>query len=1048
MPKSKNLPPIPQLTIQLLGPPHIILDERPVESLRRKNRALVYYLAAQARPQSREAILTLFWPDHARAAAQPILRTMVHALRKTLGRAFWVDDESLALGAETETDLAKFTRTLASPQTDAPALAAALEFYRGDFVEGFTLADTPSFEDWVASERERLRLLFSRGLTKLAFLNEAQRDWAAALAAVERALRLDPLQEELQRAALRLQYLKGDRPGAIRRYDSFRRLLDDEMGVPPMPETRALYDAIILDALPPETAALQTTVPQTAPQVPIDVATSVPHAARPRQMLAFVGRAREMQALTAAASTGKLVLIEGNPGIGKTRLAQEFIIRFPDALVLKGAAHELETGLPYRPIIEALRGLAALPEWNLIQAKVELAPLWQAELAPLVPELFAPRTTSNGGREESRMWQALYNLVTGLAQVRRVILFLDDLQWADPSTLGWLGHLLRQPLSPRLALVATAQSARGVGTVSSFEPLLQALVREERVERITLNPLSPADVRRLAEQVAPARAEAFSEWLVRTTEGHPFFVTEMVRYTQARSPEQVEANDNAGAGPKDALPEGIHNLIAARLRRLSNPARRVLQAAAVMGREFDFALLMRVCGLDEDAVLDALDELRAYALIQPRERGGFAFDHHLTLQVVLEEMGEVRQMALHRHIAEALAEIHREHLDPVAGLIARHWAGADAPGQVAPYAFRSGQFAASVAAWTEAIAAFEQALATEPDGARRTEILLALSSARFNRGDLSPATEAARAAVALASARRDWPRLEEAHLALNITYFAQGRYPEAIADAEALRGSCPPDLRLAAEFMWGMALSLESTHPVQAEHHLRAAENLMGEPRAFASRVTPIILKYQLAGALAQQGKIDAAVALYREVLASVERGPEVLDLQRHVLVYNSLAYYLYLRGDSSAAEYARAGLVLAREKGTLTHQAYLLSTSGEIALGQKDWQAAQDFFEEGLALAQQLNIPERIAGLTANLGRVAGGRGENGLARQRLTDALAQAERLSATHLATRIRIWLAPLLPRDAARQCLSEARAAAESSGYARLLEEIAALERGGA
>jgi tetratricopeptide (TPR) repeat protein len=135
----------------------------------------------------------------------------------------------------------------------------------------------------------------------------------------------------------------------------------------------------------------------------------------------------------------------------------------------------------------------------------------------------------------------------------------------------------------------------------------------------------------------------------------------------------------------------------------------------------------------------------------------------------------------------------------------------------------------------------------------------------------------------------------------------------------------------------------------------------------------------------------------------------------------------------------------LAQEKGSLSHLPFLLSTSGEIALAQNDLDAAEQYFSQGLALAEGIPIPERIAGLTANLGLVARRRGQNDLARQRLSDALEQADQLGARHLGVRIRIWLAPLLSAANARQRLREAGDLAEQGGFHRLLDEIAQLEQ---
>jgi len=270
------------LSLSLLGSPQILLDGQPLDSLRRKNRALLFYLAAHREPLTRAHLLTFLWPDTERSAAQRTLRTMVYDLRKQLGEAFVTDGELLGLNAES--DVRKFEAGLAS--SDPSSLTATLELYRGDFLSGFTLAEPPEFDDWVMAERERFRSLYIRGLTTLAQRHESARNYSVALEAVSRALAFDPLQEELQRLALRLHYFSGDRPAAIRRYESLRKLLDEELGVPPSPETRALYDAVITDTL-----ALPA-----RPSAPIQITASPKAAATP--LLPFTERAAELQTLS------------------------------------------------------------------------------------------------------------------------------------------------------------------------------------------------------------------------------------------------------------------------------------------------------------------------------------------------------------------------------------------------------------------------------------------------------------------------------------------------------------------------------------------------------------------------------------------------------------------------------------------------------------------------------------------------------------------------------------------------------------------------------
>jgi hypothetical protein len=160
---------------------------------------------------------------------------------------------------------------------------------------------------------------------------------------------------------------------------------------------------------------------------------------------------------------------------------------------------------------------------------------------------------------------------------------------------------------------------------------------------------------------------------------------------------------------------------------------------------------------------------------------------------------------------------------------------------------------------------------------------------------------------------------------------------------------------------------------------------------------------------------------------------------------YNNLGYHLLMLRDPGARTHAETGLELARETGMVQFEPFLLSTLGEIALAADDLNNAERYFSEGLDLAERLPSPERIAGLTANLGLVALRRGQTSLAAQRFASALAAADALGVRHLAATIRIWLAPLLPPAEARATLAEARALAESGGRKLLLEAIDHLER---
>lgn len=1026
------------LEIRLFGAPQLLLNGHNVDGLRRKNRALVYYLAAQDGQSTREKLLTFLWPDHERSTAQPILRTMIHDLRKNLGEAFLADDQIIALTPDAFIDVQAFLTALHSSSADLQKLMDALNLYKGGFLEGFSLSDTPQFDDWAASERERYRLMAMNGFADISHRHEAMRDYSAALESARSALAFNSFQEDLQRDVMRLLYLNGDRAGVIRQYESLRKLLDEEMGVPPMGETRALYDSIISDTFihfPAGTASQFSTTSLSAD----------------KPLLPFLGRDVELETLKGQLGSDKLILLEGEPGIGKTRLASELITSQIHgkafALVLHGISYELEQGLPYQPIVDALRKLLARPDCKTIFTQLNLETIWLTELSRLLPELLtrfphtpAPVLPAN----EPHLWEALLRLFRGLSNLGKVWLFLDDLHWADAATIAWLGYLIRNTSSPSLNLLATSRPLEGH---TDHIKLLQALKREDRLVQIRLSVLPKTAMQKMAVVLSQEHNEQLSGWLIENAEGNPYFITELVRYAYGIGLLKKDgALDMELFSSSPAIPATVQNLIESRLLKLSENARHILHVAAIIGREFDFELVRQVSSFSETDTLDAVEELQAAHLIDPLPDDRFAFDHSLTMQISLNEMNETRRHYIHRHVAETLESLYRSDLDPVSGLIAHHFMDAHLPERAKAYAFRAGRFAANLAAWVEALAFYKQTLALESVDAERAPIFLAMGAAHFHKGDFVVASKDFQSAVELAQAGHNWSLLEDAYLGLSLSLFPQARFAEAVELARELRESGPPELAICAEFNWGAALTVESAHPMEAEKHLREAERLLREQQGtLESRITFVQIKYSLAGAFGQQGRSLEAVEQFREVLDMLERGDGTLDTLRNIMLYNNLAYHLHLLGrDTSAVEYIEKGIKLATERGSLSHLPYLYSTSGEIALAHGDLDAAEKYFNDGLVLAGQIPVPERIAGMTANLGLVAKERGDIDLARERLQTALNLTEPLGNHHLEVRIRIWLAPMLPLKEARSCLNSARILAEKGGLEGLLEEIGELE----
>jgi predicted ATPase len=881
------------------------------------------------------------------------------------------------------------------------------------------------------------------------------------------------LQEELQRDALRLHFLSGDRPGAVRRYAHLRQLLDDEMGVLPMAETRALYDAILTDNVPPA-----QTRPATPAAPAVRPASAAPQpAASATPPVPFAGRAAELSALREYLSPQtpladrRLVLVEGEPGIGKSRLLEEFL-RGSGTLALTGAAHEMEQNLPYQPLIEALRCLLAAPVWPALHAGLQeqLPRVWLAEVARLLPELQPGSAPVGGSPDEPRLWEAVHQFLCAISRQHALTFFIDDLQWADASTLALLTYVTRRARADSadiLFLAAARPEARG----SLLATFIQTLTREDRIARLPLTRLGPDEVGYLAGRWAAERGIAadqvspLAEWLRTASEGNPYVLVEQLRYACAHGLLTPNGQlDLAMLGGSPALPQSVFGLIESRLARLSEPARRILDAAVAAGREFDFEVVYRAAGLSEAAGLDALDELSAAGLVHPVEGAAeptrpagrspltrYAFDHSLTMEVAYREVGEPRHRLLHRRVAEAIEQVYgRQRVDEVAGMLAEHFAEGNQPERAAPYAFRAGQLAAGLAAWAEAAAFFEQALAAVEKPAQRQAIALALGDAQLSAGNAAQASEAFRQALDLAFNLEDQALIEVAQMRLIQAQIPQARYAEVRHLAkQVLQNATSPEVKAMAEFSLSTADSLEGGDLQSATEHAQAAEQYLRQAEAQGEVPPGRLAEYtfQRASIAAQQGDLNPAVALYREALEIADQSTEPSANNFRVLARNNLAYHLHLLqpGDPAAQAYAEEGLQLAQEQGNLSLMSYLYSTLGEIALGQGQVTTAEQRFNEGLALAERLNMPERVAGLTANLGLVAIARGETALALYRLSAAMAKADALGTRHLAAQIRLWLAPLLPLAEARARVAEARKFAESAGRSRLRQEAQALER---
>jgi DNA-binding SARP family transcriptional activator len=572
----------PVLKVYMLGEFQIRCGEMLLTgSLMPRLRSLIAYLLLhRSSVPSRQQLAFLFWPDSTEKQARTNLRKAIYRLRQEFpaletflelegARLSWRADAAVWLDvAEFETRLQAAETARARQQPEL--LEAALALYKGDLLPDL-------HDDWVLPLRERLRQHYLDGLDRLAELQEAGRDYAAAVRTTRRLLLEDAMRERSYRRLMRLQALGGDVAGALHTYHKCAALLAQELGVEPSSATQAAYRQLLQhQARPPQ--ALDSRAPRHLP---------------------LIGRDRSWQALLhawrSAAGAPQAVFISGEAGIGKTRLAEELVVWAGRQGIscLKAVCYAAGEQLPLAPVADWLR---SEPVQRALRA---LAPRWRSEVARVLPELLATDPELEMPRPMTEAWQQqhLFRAVAEavLAAGEPLLLFLDDLHWADANTLAWLHFLMRQKHDAGILFLATHRSDE----IVPGHPLpawQHELARTVPVRHIALSRLDASATATLASHLLREDLDtAAAHALYQVTEGNPLFTVEMARAGLNRS--------------KPALPDKIRSVIEFHLGRLTPPARELLDLAALIGRSFTFPLLAAASPLPNREVVRRLDEL-------------------------------------------------------------------------------------------------------------------------------------------------------------------------------------------------------------------------------------------------------------------------------------------------------------------------------------------------------------------------------------------------------------------------------------------------------
>ena len=699
------------LVVAMLGPPSVTWAGRPLSIPRRQVRALLYVLASSTTPVSRDALCALFWPDVTVDVAVSNLSRLLYFLQRALPEPAVLqrDEEVLGLDSRrTWVDARALVQVLEQPSPARDALRAAASLYRGAFLDGFDLPRSPAFSLWLAQERRVWERRYLALLSRLIDVEERLGHYQEAIQWAQRYLSIDELAEHIHRRLILLYAAVGDRRRAARQFEQCVLILERELGIDPLPETRAAFEAAMRGR---------------------GATTSVsPHRwqVRPSLEAPFVGRDTTLSVLGQAymrARTGRgtVVFIRGEPGIGKTRLLQEFTATLPShTLIVHVAGSQTEQDIPYAALVQGLRDLLPHVEWP----HLPVSPALLAEIARLLPDLrsqipdlsYPPPLSP--GYEQQRLFQALSDLFTALARrYPPLVLCVDDMHWLDASTRAWLGQWLPRAVAMSVLVLVTY---RPEGE-AMLHPMRETLARRGAIVDVPLEGLDLPAVEDLCRHLWQGEnTREMASRLSEITGGNPFFLLEILRGLQARG---GAAEDILQQVP---LPPTVEEAVQQRLTALPPRERHVLETAAVLGYRFPMDLLVETSGYSEEEIALALDYLVADGLL--REEGTrYRFIHQLVRDLAYARIGAGRRQLLHRRAAQAL--LHHGG-DPAT--IARHFQLGGCLEDAVGWWTKAGDRARLLHAYDEATRHYERALALQRDlgdteGASRTLMRLGLT---------------------------------------------------------------------------------------------------------------------------------------------------------------------------------------------------------------------------------------------------------------------------------------------------------------------------------
>ncbi|MEQ8674116.1 MAG: tetratricopeptide repeat protein [Aggregatilineales bacterium] len=764
-----------QVEIYLLGTFEIKINGQVLQaSLSRKTRALLAYLVASPKKYNRETLYNIFCQETDDPAGS--LRWHLSRIRRLIHKdLLHVDNQVVGVNTALVTiDSLQFQQVINETDLtniDFETLLNAVMLYRAEFLSGLNLPDAPEFSIWQLAERTRYTQFYERGLTALVEQLIQQGSYLEAIRWAQILLQNNLLLESAHARLMWLYARINQRENALKQYEQCRDVLQKELAVEPGEEIIQLHQDILSGALTP---------PTILPERPLTPQLQIPSNTAGRAD--FIGRDDALDQLgdtwqQALQDGVGVVLVDAEAGGGKTRLITEFTRVLPEHHLLIGQCYESSKNTPYQPWVQLLdTWVQHVPD----DTPIQIDPFWYDQLAHLVPSMAlrrkrTPAKSATHDFNEVHLFMAVVHLLTYLQANAPIVLFLDDLQWADETSLRLFqfvaGRIRDQQTAPVLMFGAFRSEE------AEENPALPTIIHDlSRTEYFTAVSLKPLDSHAIGEfirthwnsdQIDPSQHE---QRLLDITGGNPLYLTEVLHELS-----RDEVNFSNGNLP---IPQSLNDLVLRRLQRLPENERQVIDALAVISLPISSETVQSVSGRSEDDVFGALDAGLRWRLLRALEDESpthFAFQHELIRETVMRQINAIRRERLHQRSATKLAE-----MGAPPAQVAYHWRAAGNSEQEAHYIGLAGEQAADLFSNKDARIYLERAIEITKDPQRQAELLVKLATVLFSLGDWDASEEIAYRALRLAESHDFLGLQGSSLLVLGQIDRNRGYFPEAL----------------------------------------------------------------------------------------------------------------------------------------------------------------------------------------------------------------------------------------------------------------------------